>query len=52
VETNFDSCWLAAQNTNSLGVINEETTERRDIFVCGPPKAGWQQFWRHFQYYA
>jgi 4-amino-4-deoxy-L-arabinose transferase-like glycosyltransferase len=52
VEANFASCRLAAQNTNSLGVVNEETTERRDIFVCGPPKAGWQQFWRTFQYFA
>jgi 4-amino-4-deoxy-L-arabinose transferase-like glycosyltransferase len=52
VEANFDSCRFAAQNTNSLGVVNEETTERRDIFLCGPPKAGWQQFWRNFQYYA
>jgi len=52
VEADFDSCRLAAQNTNSLGVVNEETTERRDIFLCGPPKAGWQQFWRTFQYYA
>ena len=52
VEANFDSCALAAQNTNSLGVVNEETTERRDIFLCGLPKAGWQQFWRTFQFYA
>ena len=52
VEANFESCRLAAQKTNSLGVFNEETTERRDIFLCGPPKAGWQEFWRTFQYYA
>jgi hypothetical protein len=52
VEANFVSCRLAAQNTNALGVVNEETTERRDIFLCGPPKAGWPQFWRDFQYYA
>ena len=52
LEANFSSCRLAAQNTNSLGVVNEETTERRDIFLCGPPKAGWQEFWRNFQYYA
>jgi hypothetical protein len=52
VEGNFDSCRLVAQNTNSLGVVNEETTERRDIFFCGPPKAGWPQFWRTFQYFA
>jgi hypothetical protein len=52
VETNFDSCRLVAQNTNSLGIVNEETTERRDIFLCGPPKLGWPQFWRNFQYFA
>jgi hypothetical protein len=52
VEANFDSCRLVAQNTNALGVVNEETTERREIFLCGPPKAGWPQFWRDFQYYA
>jgi hypothetical protein len=52
VEANFESCRLAAQNTNSLGVVNEETTERRDIFLCGPPNSGWPQFWQTFQYYA
>jgi hypothetical protein len=52
VDTNFDSCRLVAQNTNSFGVVNEETTERRDIFLCGPPKTGWPQFWRNFQYFA
>ena len=52
VESNFDSCRLAAQNTNSLGIVNEETTERRDIFLCGPPKAGWPTFWKSFQYFA
>ncbi len=52
VEANFDSCRLVAQNTNSYSVINEETTERRDIFLCGPPITGWPQFWRTFQYYA
>lgn len=52
VEANFESCRLVAQNTNALGVVNEETTERRDIFLCGPPKSGWQEFWRTFQYFA
>ena len=52
VEANFESCRLVAQNTNFLGVVNEETTERRDIFLCGPPQAGWPQFWRTFQYFA
>jgi len=52
VEANFVSCRLAAQNTNALGVVNEETTDRHEIFLCGPPKAGWPSFWQNFQYYA
>jgi len=52
VETNFTSCRLIAQNTNSYGIANEESTERRDIFLCGPPKLPWPQFWATFQYFA
>jgi Dolichyl-phosphate-mannose-protein mannosyltransferase len=52
LETNFSSCRLVAQVTNSYGVVNEETTERKDIFLCGPPKQGWPLFWQNFQYYA
>ncbi len=52
VEAHFTSCRWVAANTNSYGVENEETVERRDIFVCGPPKAGWEEFWKSFQYFA
>jgi 4-amino-4-deoxy-L-arabinose transferase-like glycosyltransferase len=52
VDTHFSGCRLAAQITNSYGVVNEETTERKYIYVCGPPKAGWPAFWKDFQYYA
>jgi len=52
VDANFTSCRLAAQITNSYGVVNEETTERQDIYVCGRPKLGWPQFWQPFQYFA
>ena len=52
VETNFTACRLVGQNINSFGITNEETTERRDIFLCGPPKLPWPQFWATFQYFA
>lgn len=52
VEANFTSCRLIARNTNSFGIANEESTERRDIFLCGPPKLPWPQFWATFQYFA
>jgi len=52
VEANFSGCQLVAQVTNSYGIVNEETTERKDIFVCGPPRNGWPALWKNFQYYA
>ena len=52
LDANFADCRLAAEVTNAYGVVNEETTERKDIYVCGPPRHGWPAFWKDFQYYA
>jgi hypothetical protein len=48
----FTSCRLAAHTWNSYGIDNEESFERPDIYVCGPPKDGWPAFWQAFQYFA
>jgi hypothetical protein len=45
VERNFTSCRLAGHNGNALGVKNEESEDHPDIFVCGPPRVPWAQFW-------
>lgn len=42
----FTGCRLAGHNGNSLGVKNEESEDHPDIYVCGPPKQGWAEFWR------
>jgi hypothetical protein len=52
VDGNFTACRLIAQVSNSYGVVNEETTERKNIYLCGPPKLGWPALWRSFQYFA
>jgi 4-amino-4-deoxy-L-arabinose transferase-like glycosyltransferase len=52
VSGNFESCHLAAHTWNSYGIDNEESFERPDIYVCGPPKQGWPEFWETFQYFA
>jgi hypothetical protein len=52
VDGNFTACRLVAQVSNSYGVVNEETTERKNIYLCGPPKLGWPALWRSFQYFA
>jgi len=52
VDDNFVSCRLAAHTWNSFGIPNEETAERNNIFICGPPRQGWPSFWQDFQYFA
>lgn len=45
----YTDCRLAGHNTNSLGVNNEESREHPDIFVCGPPRLPWPEYWKDFQ---
>jgi hypothetical protein len=52
VSEHFDSCRLAGHTWNRAGVKNEETEDHPDIWVCGPPKAGWPAFWKDFRYYG
>jgi len=48
----FTSCRLAGHNGNSEGVKNEESEDHPDIFVCGPPRMPWPEFWRTHQRYG
>jgi Dolichyl-phosphate-mannose-protein mannosyltransferase len=45
----FTACHLAGHNGNSLGIKNEESEAHPDMFVCGPPRKGWPEFWRDYQ---
>jgi hypothetical protein len=45
----YTSCRLAGHNGNSLGVKNEESQDHPDIFVCGPPRVPWPEFWKEYQ---
>jgi hypothetical protein len=49
VDEAFAGCRVAGHNGNSLGVKNEESQDHPDIFVCGPPKLPWPQFWEEHQ---
>jgi hypothetical protein len=46
LEEAFTGCLVAGHNGNSLGVKNEESEDHPGIYVCGPPKQGWAEFWR------
>lgn len=48
----FTSCRLAGHNGNSQGVQNEESKYHPDIFVCGPPRLSWPEFWQHDHRYG
>ncbi len=52
VDRIYTSCRLAGHNGNSLGVKNEESEDHPDIFVCGPPRVPWAEFWEDYQGYG
>jgi hypothetical protein len=45
----FTGCRLAGHNGNSEGIKNEESLDHPDIFVCGPPREPWADFWKEHQ---
>jgi hypothetical protein len=49
VDEAFTGCRLAGHNGNAEGVKNEESEDHPDIFVCGPPRVPWPEFWKTHQ---
>jgi Dolichyl-phosphate-mannose-protein mannosyltransferase len=49
VERTFTACQLVGHNGNLYGVQNEESRDHPDIFVCGPPRKPWPEFWEEYQ---
>jgi Dolichyl-phosphate-mannose-protein mannosyltransferase len=49
VDRMFTACRVAGHNGNALGVKNEESQDHPDIFVCGPPRLPWPEFWEKYQ---
>lgn len=45
----FTGCRLAGRPVNPLGLHNEESSDHPNIFLCGPPRQPWPEFWKHFQ---
>ncbi len=52
LERHFESCRLAGHNGNPYGIKNEESDDHPDIFVCGPPRNGWPEFWKGFKWFG
>jgi hypothetical protein len=49
VDQALTSCRWAGHNGNSEGIINEESRDHPDIYVCGPPRLPWPELWRRYQ---
>jgi 4-amino-4-deoxy-L-arabinose transferase-like glycosyltransferase len=45
LEGEFSSCQVGGRVWNHYGILNEETTEDPEIFVCRGLKEPWPQFW-------
>ncbi len=45
----FTNCRLAAHVPYPPGMNNEESKYHPDIFLCGPPRLPWPEFWKKYQ---
>ena len=52
VEKHFDSFTAVARQSNRYGVVNEETSGERYIYLCRGLREPWPEFWRKFQRYG
>jgi hypothetical protein len=41
----FESCAVAAKNTNAYAVVNEESRDHPDILLCRNLKQPWPEYW-------
>lgn len=48
----FESCELAGHVTNRYGVLNEETQDHPDIWLCRNLRQPWPEFWKDFRYFG
>jgi 4-amino-4-deoxy-L-arabinose transferase-like glycosyltransferase len=48
----FQSCEVVAHNTNPYGVINEESRDHPDIYLCHHLRQTWPELWQDFQWFG
>ena len=52
LQAEFGSCEVGGRVWNRYGVMNEETIEDPEIFVCRGLKGSWEAFWRKVRKFA
>jgi hypothetical protein len=48
----FVDCRLAASVVNVDDVVNEESRDHPDIYLCGQPREPWQVLWPKMRHYG
>jgi 4-amino-4-deoxy-L-arabinose transferase-like glycosyltransferase len=49
LQEHFERCEVVAHNANPYGVVNEESRDHPDIYLCHHLLQPWPEFWPHFQ---
>ncbi len=52
LQENFQTCDLVGHNTNRYGVVNEESRDHPEIYLCKHLLQPWPEFWRQFRHYG
>jgi 4-amino-4-deoxy-L-arabinose transferase-like glycosyltransferase len=52
LKEHFERCELVAHNTNPYGVINEESRDHPDIYLCHHLLQLWPEFWPQFRWFG
>jgi hypothetical protein len=52
LEKEFASCVVGGRVWNRYGMMNEETIEHPEIFVCRGLKGSWEEFWKRARKFA
>ncbi len=51
-ERRFSACELAGRNPAPFGVLNEETRDHPEIYVCRGLRMSWPEFWKDYRYFG
>jgi hypothetical protein len=49
---NFQDCTFRTAISTPFNIQNDETINRRAIYVCHNLRVPWPDFWQHFQYFG
>jgi hypothetical protein len=52
LKENFERCEVVAHNSKPYGVLNEESRDHPDIYLCHHLLRGWPEFWNRSKWFG